>query len=81
MTCVMEGISINDIEILWDVRELCTRLEVARSTVYGWIIKATFPMCAWGQLYASSREPFSSGWFSRNKQAGRSVFLRCRYEA
>jgi excisionase family DNA binding protein len=32
-----------EVESLWDVRELCTRLRVARSTVYDWVHMGYIP--------------------------------------
>jgi excisionase family DNA binding protein len=66
----MEGISMNDIEILLDVQELCTRFKVARSTVYGWIHQGYIPHVHLGAAVRFKPSTIQQ-WLVQQEQAGR----------
>jgi excisionase family DNA binding protein len=59
-----------EVEVLWDVRELSTRLRVARSTVYEWVHMGYIPHVRLGAC-VRFRPSEVGAWVRAQAQPGR----------
>jgi excisionase family DNA binding protein len=60
----------NEVEGLWDVKDLCTRLRVARSTVYDWVHMGYIPHVRLGAC-VRFRPSEVTEWVRAQAQPGR----------